>query len=497
MPASASAAAAAAPAPSASRAPPRSTSASPTAGAAATTTPGATNSLARTTTSPAPCPASASSAADAPAVLGAMAPPAGAINAVVPALQQPLCSSGVCVSAAVAPEATLEQPWVKVGGRQCQRPRQELAPGPPRRMETASSLAFKRRTYGLCFRCLAPKHLVADSRGPVRCLACGLPGHRERGCPSRQPTGEGRRLRPRSPTASPCHSRDLPDCQAPRHFSSSSHGSPHTHRHTWASVVAPPAVANPSDSVVADLGLLEPLLAAQMEVLRSEMQALTVSRLEEVVRPLHDMMTALEGWTTLLRGFLERMEVVVGQLGYSPASPQSFEMHVAGSVGNVAGVEDFIESDVASCSSEVLASVAHLRDATPVLVSSLPMKEQAEAGGTVACVEAALCRLPTVPLMSPLLELQVGSADGREACMYGCFSPCAALCTSPLPVMPSDFGSVVVIEGVTPVLQCMPELQVLSVEPSSPISMVLSKVGSLGAVTVASTPSPPPLEPSQ
>ena len=99
------------------------------------------------------------------------------------------------------------------------------------------------------------------------------------------------------------------------------------------------------------------------------------------------------------------MEVVVGQLGYSPASPQSSEMHVAGSVGNVAGVEDFIESDVASCSSEVLASVAHLRDATPVLVSSLPMKEQAEAGGTVVCVDATLCRLLVVPLMSPLLEL--------------------------------------------------------------------------------------------
>ncbi|XBJ00001.1 hypothetical protein VPH35_019982 [Triticum aestivum] len=234
-----------------------------------------------------------------------------------------------------------------------------------------------------------------------------------------------------------------------------------------------------------------------MEVLRSKMHALTVSRLEEVVRPLHDMMTALEGWTTLLRGYLERMEVLVGQLGYSPASPQSFEMHISGSVGNVAGVEDFIESDVASCLSEVLASVVHPRDATPVLVSSLPMEEQAEAGGTVACVEAALSRLPVVPLMSPLLELQVGPADGMEACLYGCFSPRAALYTSPLPVRPSVSGSEVVIEGVPPVLQCMPELQVLSVEPSSPISMVLSKVGSLEAMTVASTPSPPPLEPSQ
>ncbi|XBH76094.1 hypothetical protein VPH35_102790 [Triticum aestivum] len=215
-----------------------------------------------------------------------------------------------------------------------------------------------------------------------------------------------------------------------------------------------------------------------MEVLRSEMQALTVSHLEEVVRPLDDMMTALEGWTTLLR-------VYFGANGGCcwPAGPQSCEMHAAGSVGNVAGVEDFIESDVASCSSEVLASVAHLRDATPILVSSLPMEEKAEAGGTVACVEATLCRIPAVPLMSP--------------CLYGCFSPRAALCTSPLPVMPSDFGSEVVIEGVTPVLQCMPELQVLSVEPSSPISMVLSKVGSLGAMTIASPPSPPPLEPSQ
>lgn len=76
-------------------------------------------------------------------------------------------------------------------------------------------------------------------------------------------------------------------------------------------------------------------------------------------------------------------------------------------------------------------------------------------------------------------------------------TPRAALCTSSLPIMPSDSGSEVVIEGVAPVLQSMPELQVLTVEPSSPISMVLSKVGSLGATTVASTPSPPLLEPNQ
>ncbi|KAE8807199.1 hypothetical protein D1007_16509 [Hordeum vulgare] len=53
-----------------------------------------------------------------------------------------------------------------------------------------------------------------------------------------------------------------------------------------------------------------------MDVLCSEMRALTVSHLEEVVQPLRDMMTTLQGWTTLLEGFLERIEVVAGRLGH-------------------------------------------------------------------------------------------------------------------------------------------------------------------------------------
>ena len=284
---------------------------------------------------------------------------------------------------------------------------------------------------------------------------------------------------------------DLPDCQAPRHCIRSTSRSPH--RHTWASIVTPQAAADPNKFVAADWGLLEPLFT-KMEMLHSEMQTLTVSRLE-VVQPLHDMMTALQGWMTRLGGFMEQMEVVVGQLGCLPASLQSLEMPAVGSVGNVAGGVD-VDSEVASCSSELLASVVQLGGVTPVLVSFSPLEEHAEAVAAVACAEAALGSLPVEPPMSQLPEHQVGFMDGREACLYGCFSPRAPLCTSPLPVMLSDPESEVVTNDVAPVIQSMPELHVLSVETISPSSMVLSKVDSLGAMTVASTPSPPPLEPA-
>ncbi|KAI5001226.1 hypothetical protein ZWY2020_011283 [Hordeum vulgare] len=45
----------------------------------------------------------------------------------------------------------------------------------------ASFLRFKKRTDGLCSRCLAPKHHhFAACRDPVRCLSCNLSGHIER-----------------------------------------------------------------------------------------------------------------------------------------------------------------------------------------------------------------------------------------------------------------------------------------------------------------------------
>ena len=51
------------------------------------------------------------------------------------------------------------------------------------------------------------------------------------------------------------------------------------------------------------------------------MRAFIVSRLEEVVHPLCDIMTASQGWTSLFRGFLERMEVVADLVGHLPELP--------------------------------------------------------------------------------------------------------------------------------------------------------------------------------
>ncbi|XBJ23592.1 hypothetical protein VPH35_001698 [Triticum aestivum] len=75
----------------------------------------------------------------------------------------------------------------------------------------ASQLHFKRRTEGLCSRCLAPQHHRSVAcRDPIRCLSCKLSGHTERKCPLRsKPRPPPPRLppstaaRPRSSPTSP------------------------------------------------------------------------------------------------------------------------------------------------------------------------------------------------------------------------------------------------------------------------------------------------------
>ena len=71
--------------------------------------------------------------------------------------------------------------------------------------------------------------------------------------------------------------------------------------------------------------------------------------------------------------------------GSSPASLQSPKMPVVGSVGNVAGAEDFI------------ATVVQLADEAPVLVPIPPVEEQVEDDAIVACTEVALGKLLVLP----------------------------------------------------------------------------------------------------
>ena len=206
------------------------------------------------------------------------------------------------------------------GGRGPTSPEAGEAVCPARKKDTDRSLAFKRRAYGLCFRCLAEDHFVADCRGPVTCLGCGRSGHRERGCPGRLPTGNGHLRGSLSPPAAPHLQHPSP---AP---------SPQLRQRSWAAVVAAPTglvqgapcsnfgtpwsgQSGPDGSALAaDLGLLQPLFAAQTEALRAELQALVTARVEDVVQPLRDMAIALQGWAAQVSSLLERLEAISGKV---------------------------------------------------------------------------------------------------------------------------------------------------------------------------------------
>jgi hypothetical protein len=157
------------------------------------------------------------------------------------------------------------------------------------------SLAFKRRTFGLCFRCLASDHFVAECCGSIRCLGCGQSGHRERDCKARHAPSP--HICSHKPPRPPGHPSGVPACQAPLPCSSP----PPSHRPlpSWVAVVA-----QQGDSM-ADLGApttepslpavasrpLQTLLAARAEGLSTELQAfcllLVLKCISELPSPFH------------------------------------------------------------------------------------------------------------------------------------------------------------------------------------------------------------------
>ncbi|CAM0907931.1 unnamed protein product [Alopecurus aequalis] len=271
---------------------------------------------------------------------------------------------------------SMERAWEEVGGRR--RHKQEKAPAPPPRKETGPSLAFKRRTYGLCFRCLAPEHFVADCHGPVRCLSCRRPGHRERDCTMRQSAGrDPRRRRSPSPPAAPGRpsSRVRHDCNTPRSCSRSPPVTPLQPRRSWAAVVVPPDAHSlevpqpgaPAAEPAVDLGLLQPLLVAQAERLSAELQSMFASRLEEVFRPLRDLVAAVQGWTDQVSSLLELMETAGGSFVLdNPSLP--CELDASAPLAMVDGKV----SSVSHCSTEVFDVVALGLDDPLALDSVLP-----------------------------------------------------------------------------------------------------------------------------
>ncbi|KAM0861931.1 hypothetical protein ACQ4PT_045578 [Festuca glaucescens] len=157
-----------------------------------------------------------------------------------------LCADGLLGASRrpEAPAAQDEEGWMQASSRRRARrgglSRQRdggAAPPMPRCSQAqaeAARLRFRRRTDGLCARCLVPirHHRSGACRDPFRCLTCNLSSHKERCCPLRLAASAGKQRRPRPPPSLPRHQPSSPS--APSALS-------------WASVVAkPPPDKEPS-----------------------------------------------------------------------------------------------------------------------------------------------------------------------------------------------------------------------------------------------------------
>jgi hypothetical protein len=109
----------------------------------------------------------------------------------------------------------MERVWEDVGGRGRRRQRLEkdATSDLPQKKEVGMSLAFKRRTFGLCFRCLALDHFVVECHGSIWCLGCGQYGHRERDCKARHAPSP--RIHSHEPPRPPGRPSRVSACQAP------------------------------------------------------------------------------------------------------------------------------------------------------------------------------------------------------------------------------------------------------------------------------------------
>jgi hypothetical protein len=117
-------------------------------------------------------------------------------------------------------------------------------------------------------------------------------------------------------------------------------------------------------------------------------------------------------------------------------------------------------------------------------------------GSFLARAEAALGKLPAIPVVTPLAKPHVGHVGEEKADLYGCLSPRGRPSTSSLPIVSPTAESEAITRVVAPVLQIMPELHELCEEPVSPMSVVHQMVDSPEA-TVPLPHALSPLEPSQ
>ncbi|KAM0821786.1 hypothetical protein ACQ4PT_071950 [Festuca glaucescens] len=261
------------------------------------------------------------------------------------------------------------QVWEKVGGRRRSRTEKGKGPASPPKKESGLSIAFKRRTFGLCFRCLAEDHFIAECQGSVRCLGCRHSGHLERECKAN--LAAGRAPRPRAVPASTGHATCNEPPPAPPHRHGRTWASAVAHQDSLATVGATPTTA-PSMPPV-DLGSLQPLLAAQAEALSAELQAMFAARLELLFKPLQDLVAAVECWTVQVSSLWEPMEDSGG------CQDLTNEEHAPPAV---ADGEDGCALDVAGCSAELSETVQSV-DVPPafdkVLQGVVPPGKQQQA----------------------------------------------------------------------------------------------------------------------
>ncbi|CAL4998504.1 unnamed protein product [Urochloa decumbens] len=167
-------------------------------------------------------------------------------------------------------------------------------PSSPNKSKSEHSLEFKRWARGRCYRCLAHDHQVSSCKDFFRCIRCRRSGHRERHCPLRSP-------------------HPAPQVR-------SSVAQPHRPRQTrsWAEIVAtsPHSGTYPQPSYSctrATCGCqcsnLQSVLSPLMDSLRSELQQMFQTQLEEVVRPLKEEASTIKLWLARVANYLERTEM--------------------------------------------------------------------------------------------------------------------------------------------------------------------------------------------
>lgn len=211
--------------------------------------------------------------------------------------------SPACDPADAVGDQSGDGPWIFVGRR-----RQPLGHGACSQAPDSSALlcprleqaaAFRRRTHGRCFRCLAPDHKAAFCRDPIRCLACLRSGHRERDCGRRRSSGRAPRRNARVPPAPPC---------------------PSSAGRSWASVVAPAMHVQAAESARFSEAPSEGGVGHDVVTKSASPSAELQTMMELALRPLRRLEDSLCLWLARATSLLERAEESNGVQGSTLAA---------------------------------------------------------------------------------------------------------------------------------------------------------------------------------